>query len=613
MLLDIQEPGQHFHKPITEVVAIGIDLGTTNSLVAYSIDQQPKIIPDSEGNKILPSIISYFSNGKVKVGKRENNAVVLSSVKRFMGKGMDSFDRQSLLANYIKPNETGPITFDLDFKKVSPIEVSAEIFKSLKCRAEQYLKKTINQIVVTVPAYFDDAARAATKHAAHLAGLQVLRLINEPTAAALAYGLDKGVEGKYVIYDLGGGTFDLSVLNMQKGVFQVLATGGDTNLGGDDIDYLIVDLIKQYLPNNHQLSNQDQVLLYNYAQKIKESLSTESKIEIKIKLQDITVDFILDREIFENLITNFVDRTLKITRHVIKDAQLQPSDISGVVLVGGSTRIPLIKAKLDEFFNINCLNDINPDEVVALGAAIQAESLTKGSNNLLIDVAPLSLGLEIMGGLNEKIIERNTPLPIAVTKEFTTYQDSQTAMQFHIVQGERELVKDCRSLAKFELRDIPAMKAGVARIKVNFTIDADGLLTVTAEETVTNKKQIIDIKPSYGLSSAQIEQMLTEAMNNADQDIKQKLLIASKIDAQQVIQLLKKSMEEDADLLSSEELNNIISQINLLQRSIDKNDRNEIEKHLRSLEGLIKDFSDRKMSKHIKLALKGKNINDVDS
>lgn len=591
MLFDIQEPGHH-KLSSKETTAIGIDLGTTNSLVAYSTDQRPQIIADDKGKNILPSIISYFPDGKKIVGSEEHGAIALSSIKRFMGKGVDNFDRSSLLANYVK-NDHESLVFDLGFKTVSPIEASAEIFKSLKQRAEQYLQQPVTQAVVTVPAYFDDAARAATKHEAHLAGLHVLRLINEPTAAALAYGLDKQAEGKYIIYDLGGGTFDVSVLNMQKGIFQVLATGGDTNLGGDDIDYLLVDLLKQKSPE------QDLASLHARARQIKESFSTESVVDG------------LTYQQFELLITPIIDRTINVVRNVMRDAELKPNQIKGVVLVGGSTRIKLIKAKLDAFFQTECLSDLNPDEVVALGAAIQAESLTKGSDNLLIDVTPLSLGLELMGGLNEKIIDRNTPLPISVSKEFTTYQDGQTAMWFHIIQGERDLVKDCRSLARFELRNIPAMKAGVARVVVNFTIDADGLLTVSAEEMTTGSKQIIDIKPSYGLSSEQIESMLIDAINNADLDVTQRLLIESKVDAMRVINMLDKATKEDPDLLSNTEFKNIETQIKLLQQSIDQNQRDKIEKNLQQLENLIKDFSDRKMNKYIKLALQGKTIDEV--
>ncbi len=611
MLFDIQEPGHNKHSS-QESVAIGIDLGTTNSLVAYSINQQPKIIADKTGNNILPSIISYFSNGSKVVGIKEKEAVVLSSIKRFMGKGIDDFDRSSLLAGYVKTNQDS-LVFDLGFKKVTPIEASAEIFKLLKQRAEQHLQKPITQAVVTVPAYFDDNARAATKYGAHLAGLHVLRLINEPTAAALAYGLDKKAEGMYVIYDLGGGTFDVSVLNMQKGVFQVLATGGDVNLGGDDIDYLLVDLFKQKLVKNPQLTIQDLNFLHSYARKIKESFSNNSEVDINFNIADEFINFKLTDKKFESLILPIIERTLVVVRNVVRDGKIKINQVKGVVLVGGSTRLKLIKTKLDEFFQTNCLVDINPDEVVALGAAIQAESLTKGSDNLLIDVTPLSLGLEIMGGLNEKIIDRNTPIPISIIKEFTTYQDGQTAMWFHIVQGERDLAKDCRSLARFELFNIPAMKAGMARVVVNFTIDADGMLTVSAEEMITGTKQIIDIKPSYGLSADQIENMLIDAMNNADLDVTQRLLIESKINALFVINMLDKAIKEDHELLSNAEFKNIKSQTKLLQQYIDQSDRNQIERHLQLLEDLIKNFSDRKMNKYIKLALQGKNIKEIEN
>ncbi len=612
MLLDIQEPGQHQSNAVKDRVAVGIDLGTTNSLVAYSINQQPQVISDSYGEKkILPSIVTYLPSGGTIVGVSHNSGVSLSSVKRFMGKSIDQFDQSSLLAQYIMPEQDNAksIIFDLGFRRISPIEASAEIFRELKSRAEEYFGKPVEQAVITVPAYFDDAARIATKHAAHLAGLQVLRLINEPTAAALAYGLDKKAEGKYIIYDLGGGTFDVSVLNLQKGIFQVLATGGDVNLGGDDIDYLLVELIKKQLTKT--LGQAEKEAIYYYARQIKETLSHKNELSINIKIGAELVNISLKRSELENLISLLIERTLKIVRNVIKDAQIKHHEIKGLVLVGGSTRIPLIKAKLEDFFGVKCLDDINPDEVVALGAAIQAESLTKGSNSLLIDVTSLSLGLEVIGELNEKIIVRNSPLPISITKEFTTYQDGQKGMKFHVVQGERELVKDCRSLAKFELRGIPPMNAGMARISVNFTIDVDGILTVSAQELSTGSKQIVDIKPSYGLDIKQVEQMLFDAMKNAERDVVQRLFLETKFNARRIIDAINKDLAENSNLLSRIEEKNIVTKISDLQKSITTEGCDQIEKNLQKLKSLITDFNNRKMNKYIAIALQGKNINDI--
>lgn len=590
MLLDIQEPGQPERE---ERDAIGIDLGTTNSLVSYSINGKAYIIGD-----ILPSIVCYSKEGII-VGKKVQDSVCLSSVKRFMGKGIDDFDRSSLLAQYVQPNISNPqaISFCFNSTNTTPIEVSAEILKTLKLRAEEHLQKPITRAVITVPAYFDEEARTATRHAANLAGLEVLRLINEPTAASVAYGLDRQAEGIYVVYDLGGGTFDVSVLNIQKGVIQVLATGGDTNLGGDDIDYLVA----RWIEANGSYHNLTREALYEYARKAKEELS----LSLQSRSSAMTIAE------FNEVITPLINKTLNITKATLRDADIDKSEINGIILVGGSTRIPLIKDELQKHFSMPCLGDINPDHVVALGAAIQAESLARGFGNLLIDVTPLSLGLEVMGGLNEKIIERNTPLPVSVTKEFTTYQDGQTGISFHILQGERELVADCRSLAKFELSNIPPMKAGTARVAVSFYIDVDGLLTVTAAEAVTGQKQIVDIRPTYGLDEDTIERMLIESMQHAQADISMRLLQESRVKADQLIILASNALAEDPELVSKRELTAINKQITNLQNAVKTDNRNKIEETLASLETLIRDFGDRKIQKYVKLALQGKNIESL--
>lgn len=570
ILLDIQEPNQQENK-----IAIGIDLGTTNSLVAYSVNQKPMII-----GEIIPSKITCSN-------------IILSSVKRFMGKNISDYDKQSLLAKYVSTSNSG-IVFDLGPSRITPIEASAEILKKLKTQAEDHFGHKISQAVITVPAYFDEQARADTKHAASLAGLQVLRLLNEPTAAALAYGVDKYTEGTYLIYDFGGGTFDVSLLKINNGTFQVLATGGDANLGGDDIDYLIAERLKSQGSEDYS----DKTALYAKARKIKEELSVSELVS------NIT------RKEFDNLIAPILDKTIKIVFNVLRDAEILPDQISGVILVGGTTRIPLVQTKLNQYFPNKCLCDINPDQVVALGAALQAENLTQGSENLLIDVTPLSLGIETYGGLNEIIIHRNSPIPTSVSKEFTTYQDGQTAMQFHIVQGERDLVADCRSLAKFELTNIPPMKAGVARIQVIFTIDADGLLAVSAQELSTKTSQSIEIRPTHGLNFEQIEAMLLASMKNAESDIAKRLLTESTVKAKQLIESIDIAFSEDHDLVTAEELSKVNKQKKLLETAIFSNNRDQIETNFEMLENSIKNFADRKMSKYIKAALAGKKISE---
>ncbi|MDE3060188.1 MAG: Fe-S protein assembly chaperone HscA, partial [Pseudomonadota bacterium] len=497
-LLQIHEPGE---TPLPHSqAAVGIDLGTTYSVVAAAEGGSVEVIRNMHGHALMPSAVYYGK--EIEVGypararyERGERGVIVSAKRR-----MHEADKR------LKAGD----------REVSPVEVSAEILKSLKRMAEQALGREVAQAVITVPAYFDDAARAATRDAARLAGLEVLRLINEPTAAALAYGLDKGVEGIYAIYDLGGGTFDISLLRLEKGVFQVLSTGGDTQLGGDDFDQAVAAwaLTEAGFGEAH-LAGEDVGALVSLARNAKHELTEKGSAAIVYQGHAVT----LTREDFEALIAPYVEKTLSVCEQALADADLSIADVKGVVMVGGSTRVPLVYRRVGKFFGKPPLTDINPDEVVAVGAALQAEGLTHGSDNLLLDVIPLSLGLETMGGLTEKLLQRNTPIPVSVSQEFTTYQDGQTGMQIQVVQGEREMVAHNRSLARFELTGIPPLPAGIARVRVTFTVDADGLMTVSAEEKTTGAEAVVHVKPSYGLPPEEIEKMLMASMENARKDI----------------------------------------------------------------------------------------------
>lgn len=571
-LLQIYEPGQT-PEPHNDSVAVGIDLGTTHSVVAIASEGKATVLHDMCGGFLIPSVVAYDDNGDVTVGK---------SAKQRSGSGDEkaiaSIKRQMANAgNIIKVGK----------RKLTPIEISADILRHLKKLAENACGQPVNKAVITVPAYFDDSARQATKDAAKLAGLEVLRLINEPTAAALAYGIDKNAEGIYAIYDLGGGTFDISILKLEKGVFQVLATGGDTAIGGDDFDSLIAQKL---------FSSQDGVALAK-ARVIKEQLSEKESAEN------------LNQAEFNQLIAPLVEQTLQICNSVMQDAKLTPEQVKGVVLVGGSTRIPYIRKQIEQVFGQPPLADINPDEVVAVGAAIQAEALTVGSDNLLLDVVPLSLGLETMGGIVEKIIYRNTPIPVAIMQEFTTYKDNQNGMIIHIVQGERELAEQNRSLAKFELGNIPPLPAGIARIAVKFVVDADGLLSVSAKEETTGVEQSIAVKPSYGLSEEQIEQMLTESMQFAKQDIIARLLREAQMEAGRSIEEVHSALASDAHLLDENEITAINRQIATLEQAIASEDRDLIDFEASRLHNLTKDFAEKRMNTAIISALQGVSVN----
>jgi molecular chaperone HscA len=615
-LLQIHEPGQT-PMPHSDEVAVGIDLGTTHSVVAFSSDGVPTVLRDMCGGALVPSVVSYREDGTHVVGKMaaadlaSGKTGVVKSIKRLMGRGLQdaralsgsnafSFDATS--TNAIAKIKAGG-------KSRTPVEISADILKHLKTLSENATGKPVTKAVITVPAYFDDAARTATRDAARMAGLEVLRLINEPTAAALAYGLDHSAEGVYAIYDLGGGTFDLSLLQLEKGVFQVLATGGDIALGGDDFDYAVAEkiLARNKMDMTGITPHAMQQLLAK-TREIKESLTDSESADISIEWEGKTLTAKLSRNQFEGLIIELVRRSFEICAQVLEDAKLKPQDVKGVVMVGGSTRIPIVRDEVERFFGKVPLTDVNPDEVVAVGAAIQAEGLTRGSNNLLLDVVPLSLGLETMGGLVEKVIHRNTPIPVSAAQEFTTYQDNQNGMIIHVLQGEREMVEQCRSLARFELTGIPALPAGIARVKVTLSVDADGLLSVNAQEMTTGTKQGIEVRPSYGLSGEDIERMLVESMQNAQGDIMQRLLTEARVDAERSIIELESAMKSDASLLYPGEADVFAKQIEMLKKACKGEDRDRIDMESQQLGEVSRSFAERRMNKAISGALQGQDI-----
>ena len=618
-LLQIAEPGlstaPHQHR-----LAIGIDLGTTNSLVATVRNSVATVLNDEVGRPLLPSVVHYGRDGRVDVGysaqSRQSddphNTVV--SVKRFMGRGLkDISGHDSLPYQFI--DSPGMLQLKTVAGPKSPVEVSADILRRLRERAEASLGGELVGAVITVPAYFDDAQRQATKDAARLAGLNVLRLLNEPTAAAVAYGLDNGAEGTYVVYDLGGGTFDVSILRLSRGVFEVLATSGDSALGGDDFDHRIYCWILEQTGLS-LLSARDTRLLLSKARNAKETLTDHGIAPITAVLGDgFVVDLTLTSEIFSDISRSLIGKTLQPVRKALRDAQLNVDAIDGVVMVGGATRMPQIRRAVADFFGSEPLTNLDPDKVVALGAAIQANALAGNRSDddwLLLDVIPLSLGLETMGGLVEKIIPRNSPIPVARAQEFTTFKDGQTAMAIHVLQGERELVSDCRSLARFELRGIPPMVAGAARIRVTFQVDADGLLSVAAREQSSGIESQIAVKPSYGLSDGDISRMLQDSLHHANDDMEARSLREAQVEAQSLIDATTAALHADAELLDSDERQQIDRALDRLNATIASGDAADVRNATEALNHATTDFASRRMDKQIRTALAGRKLTTLE-
>lgn len=617
-LLQISEPGMsaapHQHR-----LAVGIDLGTTNSLVATVRSGSAVCLPDSDGRATLPSVVRYL-DGEVEVGKNALSAQktdplnTVSSAKRLIGRTLTDLAQEAQYLPYrFTPNER---VVELNTRQgaKTPIEVSAEILKALKSRAEETLGGDLVGAVITVPAYFDDAQRQATKDAARLAGLNVLRLLNEPTAAAIAYGLDNASEGTFVVYDLGGGTFDVSVLQLTKGLFEVKATGGNSALGGDDFDHrLFCYLLEQN--DLSKLNEQDSQLLLSLARTAKEKLTTQTEAVIETILSDgHKVHTVITRQEFHNLTQNLVQKTIEPVKQALKDAGVTKADVKGVIMVGGSTRMLHVQQAVATFFGQTPLNNLNPDEVVALGAAIQANVLAGNKTDgewLLLDVTPLSLGLETYGGLAEKIIPRNSTIPTARAQDFTTFKDGQTAMTIHVVQGERELVSDCRSLAKFTLRGIPPMAAGAARIRVTFQVDADGLLSVSAQEQSTGVQAQIEVKPSYGLDDSTITQMLKDSMSNAAEDMAARARAEAIVEAESLTDAVNAALELDSDLLEAEELQQIQQDITNLQGRLKDGKAEDIRAAVAKLSHSTDNFAAKRMNRNIQRALTGQSVDDI--
>ncbi|MBT4590619.1 MAG: Fe-S protein assembly chaperone HscA [Porticoccaceae bacterium] len=618
-LLQISEPGQS-PQPHQRRQAVGIDFGTTNSLVASVRSGMAETLPDEQGRHLLPSVVHYASQGPSCVGNEaaEHNISdplnTILSVKRLLGRGLEDV---KMLGNQLpydfQTDQGGMPKIATACGLVSPIQVSAEILRKLVSRAEVSLGGALDGAVITVPAYFDEAQRQATKDAATLAGVKVLRLLNEPTAAAIAYGLDNEKEGVIAVYDLGGGTFDVSILRLSRGVFEVLATGGDSALGGDDFDHAIAEWLRQQVGMSESLNPTEQRILLETAKAAKEELTDSESVEIEI----LDWSGVLSRDVMDTLIDDLLNKTIRACRRSLRDAEIAVDKIDTVVLVGGSTRTLRVRDKVAEFFGVEPLTNLDPDRVVALGAALQAEVLIgnkSGDEMLLLDVIPLSLGIETMGGLIEKIIHRNTTIPVAKAQEFTTFKDGQTAMAVHILQGERELVDDCRSLARFELRGIPPMVAGAAKIRVTYQVDADGLLSVTARELTSNVESRIEVKPSYGLAEDEITQMLQDSFSHARDDMQARVLREQQVDADRMIQDLLAALKEDGDkLLNTEEIQCLQVAVKELQKiRVETTEHRVLARQIEAVGKTSETFAARRMDASIKSALAGHSLDEIE-
>lgn len=615
-LLQISEPGES-PAPHQRRLAVGIDLGTTHSLVAAVRSSVPEVLLDA-GRPLVPSALYMEEGGQARVGaeaiaKQSDFPLdTLVSIKRLMGRSYQEALSSGMPYHFEEDGQS--VKIHTQHARLSPVEVAAKILEKLKLLAEGTLGDALVGAVITVPAYFDDAQRQATRDAARLAGLNVLRLLNEPTAAAIAYGLDHGSEGVYAVFDLGGGTFDVSLLRLTRGVFEVVATGGDTRLGGDDFDALIVDdfIFKQGITS---VSLHSRRVLLTAARRLRESLTEHTQHSEPISVGGQSYALALSREAFEHLAAPLVARTISCAQQALKDASLKTQDIKGVVMVGGATRMPVVRKSVGEAFGTEPLTDLDPDQVVALGAALQANLLAgnrnPGEDWLLLDVTPLTLGLETMGGLVEHIIPRNSTIPLARAQEFTTFKDGQTALAVHVVQGERDLVSDCRSLARFELRGIPAMVAGAARIRVTFQVDADGLLSVSARELASGVESSVTVKPSFGLSDDEVSRMLSEGMSKAGLDAQMRMLREQQVDAQQLIESVLAALAADADLLSAAEQTRISQQLQMTGEAASGDDVDVIRTAIKALSLVTDDFAARRMDRSIRAALTGRSLEDL--